>query len=93
MADERQPVPLVNVHLVKNIRNNWITEATQELEFYVNDEKHTAKWSDVKKLYFNESKEVVKMSRLTFEAVCPMPVKRQKVGLCLRVFVKRQSLL
>ena len=74
------------VHLVKNVRNNWITEATQELEFYVYDEKHTAKWSDVKKLYYNESKEVVKMSRLTFEAVCPTPVERQKVGLCLRVF-------
>ena len=31
------------VHVFKNIRNNWITEATQELEFYLNDQKYTAK--------------------------------------------------
>ena len=74
------------VHLIKNIRNNWITEATQELEFHLNDQKHTARWSDVKKLYYYESKELVKMSRLTFEAVCPTPIERQKVETCLRVF-------
>ena len=27
------------VHLLKSIRNNWITEKTQELEFYVDGEK------------------------------------------------------
>ena len=26
------------------------------------------------------------MSRLTFEAVCPTPIERQRVGTCLRVF-------
>ena len=31
------------VHIFKNIRNNWITEATQELEFYLNDQKYTAR--------------------------------------------------
>ena len=38
------------VHIFKNIRNNWITEATQELEFYLNDQKYTARWSDIRKL-------------------------------------------
>ena len=74
------------VHIFKNIRNNWITEATQELEYYLNDQKYTARWSDIRKLYYYERKELVKMSRLTFEAVCPTPIKRQRVGTCLRVF-------
>ena len=52
------------VHIFKNIRNNWITEATQELEFYLNDQKYTARWSDIRKLCYYESKELVKMSRL-----------------------------
>ena len=39
------------VHIFKNIRNNWITEATQELEFYLNDQKYTASWSNIRKLY------------------------------------------
>ena len=73
------------VCIFENIRNNWITEATQELEFYVNDQKYTARGSDIKKLYY-ESKELVKMSRLTFEAVWPTPIERQRVGTCLRVF-------
>ena len=74
------------VHIFKNISNNWITEATQELGFYLNDQKYTARWSDIRKLYYYKSKELVKMSRLTFEAVCPTPIKRQRVGTCLQVF-------
>ena len=74
------------VHIFKDIRNNWIIEVTQELEFYLNDQKYTSKWSDIRKLYYYESKELVKMSRLTFEAVCPTPIERQRVGTCLRVF-------
>ena len=74
------------VHFLKNIRNNWITEATQELEFVLDGKKQIARWSDIKKLYYYESKEVVKMSPLTYEAVCPTPIERQKVKTCLRVF-------
>ena len=38
-------------HLVKNIRNNWLTEATSELSFKFDDEKFSAKWSDLVQLY------------------------------------------
>ena len=48
------------VHIFKNIRNNWITEATQELEFYLNDQKYTARWSDIRKLYYFESQSLSK---------------------------------
>ena len=70
----------------KKYKKNWITEATQELEFYDHDKKLVAKWSDIKKLHYYESKELVKISRLTFEAVGPTFIERQKVETCLRVF-------
>ena len=85
MAHKKQFIPFIRF-LLKNIRNNWITEATQELEFYDHDKKLVAKWSDIKKLYYYESKELVQMSRLTFETFCPTPIERQKVEICLRVF-------
>ena len=39
------------VHLMKTVRNNWITEKTQELEFVKNGIKRVARWSDIKRLY------------------------------------------
>ena len=38
------------VHLLKNIRNNWITEKTQEIEFSMNGENKVAKWRVALKL-------------------------------------------
>ena len=38
------------VHLMKNIRNNWLTEKSGELEFEFKDEKYTCKWADLKLL-------------------------------------------
>ena len=32
------------MHLLRNIRNKWITEKTQELSFELNCEQMTAKW-------------------------------------------------
>lgn len=34
--------------LLKNIRNNWITEKIQELEYVLEGGKKVAKWSDIK---------------------------------------------
>ena len=31
------------VHLMKNIRNNWITEPMKELKFFVDEEEKVAK--------------------------------------------------
>lgn len=74
------------VHIMKNIRNNWITEKTQELECIINGEKFVAKWSDIKDLHQKESNQIVHMSRLTDVAVYPKPIERQKVSFCLKVF-------
>ena len=43
------------VHLMKSVRNNWITEKVGELEFWVEQEKKVAKWDDLKRLYLLES--------------------------------------
>ena len=75
------------VHLLKSIRNNWITEETQELRFLdENNEIMVAKWSDIKMLYDIEKEQLVKLSKLTDVAVTPKPIERQKVSTCLKVF-------
>ena len=74
------------VHLIKNIRNNWITESMQELLYSVNGETKVAKWSDLKLLYDLESGEREKLSKLSEVSVSPKPIERQKVSFVLQVF-------
>lgn len=83
------------VHLLKNIRNNWLTEATGELEFSDNGVTRTAKWAHLVQLYKLESESLVIMSDLSEVSVMPKPIERQKVSTCLRVFSEKtqQALL
>ena len=74
------------VHLLKNIRNNWLTEPMGELQFEDNGVKRIAKWSHLKKLFLLESTSLVKMSTLTEVSVSPKPIEKQKVLTCLNVF-------
>ena len=80
------------VHLLKNIRNNWLTEKTGSIDFKIEDESFTARWSDLLALYKLESNLTEKnsgirgLSKLTEVAVRPKPVERQRVSTCLRVF-------
>ena len=68
------------VHILKSIRNNWITEKTQELEFPEGNIIQTARWSDLLELYNTEKCNLVKPSRLTEVSVFPKPIERQKVS-------------
>ena len=83
------------VHLLKNIRNLWLTEKTGELKFTVDGKVKIAKWCHLKELYYFESKDLVKMSLLTDVAVAPKPVERQRVSTCLKIFNEKtyQALL
>ena len=38
------------VHILKSIRNNWITEKTREIEFIWRGESFVAKWEHTRKL-------------------------------------------
>jgi hypothetical protein len=72
--------------LLKNIRNNWITEKTQKLEFFVDKEKKTARWADIEALHDLEKNKIIKLSKLTEVTVYPNPIERQNVRTCLQVF-------
>ena len=75
------------VHLLKCIRNNWITEKCGEIIFKDEDEKQQiARWSDLKTLFQTEEKSLLKLSELDFVAVFPKPIERQNVKTCLKVF-------
>ena len=71
------------VHLMKSIRNDWITEILQELSY---DDGRTAKLEYIKILYEKEKNTIVKLSKLTETAVSPKPIEHQNVSLCLKVF-------
>lgn len=74
------------VHIQKCIRNNWITEKNQELEYSFDGKTQVAKWSDIKLLYEFEKNSLVKLSKLDSVAVSPKPIERQRVSTCLKVF-------
>ena len=74
------------VHLLKNIRNNWITEKSQELVYFDDGKQKVARWDDLKTLHVIESNNLVKMSKLSDVSVYPKPIERQRVSTCLRVF-------
>ena len=77
-----------NPHLLKCIRNLWLTEKTGELQYDDNGVIRIAKWLHLKQLYDLESKTgtIVKMSKLDDIAIHPKPIERQKVTTCLKVF-------
>ena len=77
------------VHLLKSIRNNWITEKTQELLYTKSGKQGIAKWSDLKNLHNFEKENLIKLFRLSDTSVCPKPIERQKVSTCLQVFCDR----
>ena len=62
------------MHLLKNIRNDWITEKTQVLSFELACEQITAKWSDITKFHQLELNNFVKMSKLPEAAARPKPM-------------------
>ena len=74
------------VHVLKCIRNNWLTEENGELDFVWNGEKFTAKWNILRHLHLIEQSNLLKLSKLTQKAVFPKPVERQDVSLVLKVF-------
>ena len=77
-----------NPHLLKCIRNLWLTEKTGELSYSDGGVIRTARWTHLKKLHEleNLSTNIVKMSHLDEISVYPKPIERQKVFTCLKVF-------
>lgn len=76
------------VHLLKNIRNNWLTEKLQQLSFPdpSTGECAVAKWSDVIAMYKKDSLSMLRMTKLSPPALWPTSFEKQKVFLALQVF-------
>ena len=70
------------VHVMKCVRNNWLTEKTGELQFEFDGCVQVAKWNDLRILYQAELNSSVKLSKLNEVSVSPKPIERQKVLLC-----------
>ena len=77
------------VHLIKNIRNLWLTEKTEEIKFFDSGIARIAKWAVLKRLFDLESKNMVKLSDLNKVPIAPKPIERQRVSTCLRVFSEK----
>jgi len=74
------------VHIFKNIRNNWITEATKELIFTKEGKEYRACWSDIVNLYNVDKQNAIRLTKLTYSSVYPKPLQRQSVQLVYQVF-------
>ena len=74
------------VHIVKSIRNNWITEKTGELELNYRGENYVANWDQIRKLQKLEDGNLVKMLKLTYVGANLKPIERQNVDTCLKLF-------
>ena len=79
------------MHLIKCIRNNWITEKCKTLTYWVYEngakKSKTARWFCNEELFYLESKNnLPKMSKLNEVSVFPKPIERQKVSSVLNVF-------
>ena len=80
------------VHLIKNDRNNWLTQATGELNFHHPYATFTAQWSHLLQLHKLEcnpsdnNSGIHGLSKLSEVAAMPKPIERQNVSTCLKVF-------
>lgn len=71
------------VHLLKCIRNNWITEKQKQLK--LGDSLIPADWAHVQKLYDLEKDSLLKLTPLTKASVQPSTMDRQKVSFALKI--------
>ena len=74
------------VHIFKNVRNNWYTEATRELIFSLDGKEYIACWDDIVTLYKEDQKTPIRLTKLTQISVSPKPLQRQSVPLVSKVF-------
>ena len=74
------------VHILKAVRNNWITEKCKKLSFEDDGKIKHVSWAHIIDLYRHEQEHLVKLSKLTNVSVFPRPIERQKVSTCLKIF-------
>jgi hypothetical protein len=77
-----------STHLLKNVRNNWLSEALQQLKIQdpVSEQQWTAKFSDVRSMYATECDQTVRMTKLSYTACYPTSLERQNFQHVAAVF-------
>ena len=75
-------------HLFKNVRNNWVTEKMQTLEFIDPETKetYTTKWKDLVNIYKSELESDLTLTKLDYKTLHPNNFEKQKVYLVVNVF-------
>ena len=75
------------VHLIKNFRNNWISEARQTISVVLHPSGRTVSgaWTDVVQLCKAESSNILRQCWISQAACHPSSLQRQKVSLVLEV--------
>ena len=83
------------VHLFKYIRNNWITEKTQIVDFCDPDsnELMSASWKDLITIYKSESNGDIKLTKLDHRTLYPNNFEKQKVYLVCNVFNEKTCIV
>ena len=83
--ESKRPLFLLydTVHIMENIRNNWLTEPTQVLKFPIMADGgliwENAHWSSLRELCAAESERNFTLSGLTAAAINPNNLEKQKV--------------
>ena len=80
-------------HLLKNIRNNWITEKTQTLRFTDPDTVKIVetRWRDLIEIYKEESQTIIKNTKFDYSILYPTNLEKQKVHLACNIFNEKTS--
>lgn len=80
-------------HLLKNVRNNWVTEKTQILLFPDPDSGKLveARWKDLIALYEEERDSTIKESKLDYPTLYPNNFEKQKLRLAYNVFNEKTT--
>ena len=85
MRGENPPIFLINntVHILKCIRNNWITEKKQCIEYKLPNEDRIriADWKVIIEMFETDGDAIMKTSKLTKKAVFTRHIERQNVAL------------
>lgn len=75
-----------SVHILKCVRNNWLSEKTNEIKLDFPGRTVTGRWNDIIELYNKEISNVVRRTKLKHESCYPSNFELQKVSLVLDVF-------
>ncbi|KAF2902953.1 hypothetical protein ILUMI_03238 [Ignelater luminosus] len=91
-ADENKPLYFVidTVHILKNIRNNWLNKRNQDFKYpnFSNMEiSETASFEALKEMHASESTSLLKYGfNLSLKTLCPSNLERQNVRLAVNIF-------